>query len=158
MSVCARARAHCLRGGLQYIDYSCLVAYYCRATVEFRRIQVNYTAQFTSQSSSLCSRAQHLLIFQTSSRGNDINTKVSEADTKYTNYDGLCPLPRPPSYKQFRKCYKYVDILKNIDISKMKPDHRTTGKSCLPNWHLVQVYKIMNITTQCSFKRNIKAR
>jgi len=97
---------------------SCLVAYYCRATVEFRQTQVNYTAQFTSQSNSLCSRAQPLLIFsfQTSPRGNDSNTKVSETDTKHTNYDGLCSLLRPPTYSQFRKCNKYVDILKNIWI------------------------------------------
>jgi len=127
--VCVCARAHCLRRGLHYIDYSCLAAYYCRATVEFRRTQVNYTAQFTSQSSSLCSKEQPLLIFsfQTSPRGNDSNTKVSETDTEHTNYDGLCPLPRPPTYSQFRKCNIYVDILKIIDISKMKHDHRTTG-------------------------------
>jgi len=76
--VFVRARAHCLREGLQYIDYSCLVAYYCRAAAEFGRTPVNYTAQFTSQSSSLCSKAQPLLIFsfQTSPRGNDSNTKV----------------------------------------------------------------------------------
>ena len=62
-----------------------------------------------------------------SPHGNDSNTKVSETDTKHTNYDWLCPLPGPSSYNQFRKYNKYGDLQKIIYISKMKPDHRTIG-------------------------------